>query len=328
MAPADNEPMKVAQTDADIIWLFDMLAELGVHQHDSAHSSILLHGDYLYINTSNGVDKTHRTIRRPDAPSLIVLEKATGRLLAQDAEHIGPRIFHCTWSSPALALVAGKRQIIFCGGDGVVYAFSPLKDLPPHGTVQSLERIWRYDCDPTAPKENVHNYIRNRKESPSNIKGMPVFHKNRIYVAAGGDIWWGKNEAWLHCIDATKTGDTTHTARLWSAPLSRHCCSTPAITAGLAFITDCGGHVHCIDADTGVSYWDHDTRGQMWASPLVADGKVYVGTQQREFWVFAATKEKKILSTVKLESHINGTPMAANGVVYVPTMTKLYAISQ
>ena len=110
MAPQEDEPMQVAQTDADIIWLFDMLAEVGVHQHDSAHSSILLHGDYLYINTSNGLDDKHARIPATDAPSLIVLDKRTGRLVARDDEHIGPKIFHSTWSSPADSPTSGASR--------------------------------------------------------------------------------------------------------------------------------------------------------------------------------------------------------------------------
>ena len=57
--------------------------------------------------------------------------------------------------------------------------------------------MWRFDCDPAAPKENVHSFQGNLQEGPSNIKGMPVFHNNRIYVTAGGDIWQGKKTACL-----------------------------------------------------------------------------------------------------------------------------------
>ena len=55
----------------------------------------------------------------------------------------------------------------------------------------------------------MHRFNSNRRESPSNIYGMPVFHGNRLYVAGGGDIFWGKNEAWLKCLDATGAGDMT-----------------------------------------------------------------------------------------------------------------------
>lgn len=321
-------PFEVTDTDADIIWLFDVPNQAGTWPHDAAHSSILIDGDFLYVNTSNGLDNTHSRIVRPDGPSLIVLDKNTGRYLARDDEGIGPRIFHNTWSSPAMGEVEGRRLVFFCGGDGVVYAFEALNSAPAEGTVEKLKRVWRFDPDPNAPKENVHKYIRNREVSPSNIKGMPVFYKNRIYVAHGGDIWWGKNKAWLKCIDATGTGEITGTGLVWSCELSEHCCSTPSISGGLVFITDCGRMIRCIDAETGEVYWTHEAKGDMWASTLAADGKVYVGTQRKEFLIFAASKEKNLISSIELDSGTAGTPVAANGVLYVASMHKLYAVEK
>lgn len=325
MAPSDVGPIKVAKTDADIIWLFDLIGEVGVHVHDSAHSSILLHKNFLYVNTSNGLNSKHTGVYSPDAPSLVVLDKRTGQLAARENEEISPRIFHCTWSSPALGEVNGQKLVFFCGGDGICYAFEALKSAP---SSKKLKNVWRFDCDPKAPKENVHKYIGNRRESPSNIKSMPVFYKNRVYVTVGGDIWWGKHQAWLKCIDATETGDVTDYGELWSYPLERHCCSTPSISNGLAFVADCGQYIHCVDAETGEPYWTHETEGEIWGSTLVADGKVYVGTRRRDFWVLAASKDKQVLSSIELDSPTSSTPVAANGVLYVTTMKKLYALKK
>jgi outer membrane protein assembly factor BamB len=319
------EPIPLTDKDADIIWLYDIRAEL-VPPHDAAHSSILIDGQFLYVNTSSGKDSSHRRVRVPEAPSLIVLDKTTGRLIAKDNEQIGPKIFHCTWSSPALAEVNGRRLIFFCGGDGVVYAFDALKSPPSTAKVENLKRVWRFDCDPTAPKENVHDYIGNRQEGPSNIKSMPVFYKDRLYVTVGGDIWWGKNQAWLKCIDATKTGDITATGEIWSYQLERHCCSTPSIYGGLVFVADCAGNIHCVDAETGKPYWTHETKGEIWASTLVADGKVYIGTRRRDFWILAASKDKKVIDSIDLDSAVVGSPVAANGVLYITTMKNLYAV--
>ena len=345
MTPRSAKPLEVTKTDADIIWLFDMHTEVGIHQHDSAHSSILLHREFLYVNTSNGLDSAHKRVYAPDAPSLIVLDKTTGRLAAQEDEKIGPRTFHSTWSSPALGEVNavrdptekisngvnGRALVFFCGGDGVCYAFEALSGTmacrtPAAGAAKKLKNVWRFDCDATAPKENVHQYLGNRRESPSNIKSMPVFHSNRVYVTVGGDIWWGKHQAWLKCIDATRTGDITDDGEVWSYPLERHCCSTPSIYNGLVFVGDCGRRIHCVDAETGKPYWTHKTRGEIWASTLVADGKVYVGTKRRDFWVLAASRNKRVISSIELDSPMHGTPVAANGVLYVATMKNLYAV--
>jgi len=324
--PPGETPIEPGEQDADILWLFDMIKECGVRQHDSAHSSILVHGPFLYVNTSNGVDDSHKRITAPDASSLIVLDKATGRLIARDDEHIGPRIFHSTWSSPALAEVNGRAQIIFAGGDGVVYAFEPLSASPPSGEVAKLKKLWWFDCDPTAPKENVHQFNSNRDVSPSNIKSMPVFHGNRVFVTVGGDLWWGKHLAWLQCIDATQTGNATGSALKWAYPLARHSMSTPAVAGGRVFVGDSGRRVHCVDAETGRPYWTHEVNGEVWASPLVADGKVYFATRNGDVLVFQATREKTLLSGIDLGDAISGSPVAANGVLYVTTMTRLYAL--
>jgi outer membrane protein assembly factor BamB len=345
---APPQPLTPGPLDADIIWEFNLTTGAGIWSHDAAHSAILIHGDHLYVNTGTGVDNTHKRIRTPDAPSLVVIDKRTGRYLARDDEHIAPRIFHCTWSSPSLGEVNGKTLVFFCAGDGVVYAFEPLPsnfeasislnaDTPATGsTVQrfndstnriaTLKKVWQFDFDPAAPKENIHRYSTNRREGPSNIYGFPVFHKNRLFVAGGGDLFWGKNEAWLKCIDATRTGDITTNGLIWSYPLERHVMSTPSVADGLVFIADCGRRFHCLDAATGKAVWTHDITGEVWASPLVADGKVFLGTRQGEFLIFVASREKQLLSTVNLANPISATATAANSVLYVATITRLYAV--
>ena len=368
--PAEGNLLQTGPLDADIIWVFDLASGAGIWPHDGAHSSILIHGDYLYLNTATGVDNTHKRIRAPDAPSLVVLDKKTGRFVARDYEHIAPDIFHCTWSSPSLGEVNGWPLIFFAGGNGVIYAFdelshpspglrplSPLAEGRGQGEgsasasanasaargVRKLKKVWQFDFDPAAPKGDIHQYLSNRREGPSNIYGMPVFYHNRVYVAGGGDNFWGKNEAWLKCIDATTltqsrpSGTTLSPSDgerdgvrglVWSYPLQKHVMSTPAIYDGLVFIADCGRLFHCLDSETGKPYWTGEIKGEAWASPMVADGKVYLGTRDGSFYVFAASKEKKVLSSVEAGEPISATATAANGVLYVATMKHLYAVQE
>ncbi len=326
MTPAGQAAIEPGKTDADILWLYDLIKECGIRQHDGAHSSILMDGLFLYVNTSNGVDDTHRHIASPDAPCLVVIDKKTGRLVARDDEHIGPNIFHCTWSSPSRGIVNRRALIFYAGPNGIVYAFEPVTNVTEG--VQLLKKAWWFDIDPTAPKENVHRYTANRAESPSTIHSMPVFYDNRVYVAGGGDIWWGKHQSWLTCIDATKTGEVTATAEKWSYALTRHNLSTPAIWKDLVIVADTGRKIHCINAETGTACWTHDIQGEMWASTLVADDKIFVGTRRGEFIVLAASKEKRVLSSTLLDGPVSGTPVAANGMLFVVTQKKLYALKK
>ncbi len=328
--PPEDESVDIGPADADILWVCDLLKDAGISRCDASDASILINGRHLYLNTSNGYDHKTRKILKPDAPGLVVLDKATGRVIARDEERTSPRTFHCTWSSPSMGDMNGRKMVFFGGGDGLVYAFEALpQDAAPTGDRPlKLTKVWSYDCDPEGPKEDVHVFFGNRRESPSTIMGMPVFVDGRVYVSAGGDYWWGKPECWLKCIDATKTGDVTESGHLWSVPLNRHCFSTPSIHDGLAYIVDCGRTIHCLDAETGQEYWTHKAREKFWSSTLVADGKVYVGARGGDFYIFAAGKEKKMLLNVRLDSGVNAPPTASDGVLYLATMRKLYAIQQ
>jgi outer membrane protein assembly factor BamB len=308
--------------DADIIWSFDLTAGAGIWSHDAAHSSILIRGDQLYLNTGNGVDNSHVKIRRPDAPSLVVIDKKTGRLLGRDDERMSPRTFHSTWSAPSMAKAGDRELIFFAGGDGVLYAFEPLSDDLPTSEVRKLKVAWKHDLDPTAPKEDVHRFNKNKAIGPSNVFGMPVAVDGSVFVAGGGDLWWGKNEAWLKRIDAA-TGELR-----WTYPLDKHVMSTPAIHDGLVFIADIGRTVHCVEVGTGKRCWTHETKGDFWASPMVADGKVYLGTRRGDFYVFAATREKQLISNVEFGVPISATVTAANGTLFIATMRDLFAVSQ
>lgn len=335
IAPA--EPVPIGPLDADILWTFDLTKEAGIWSHDGAHSSILIHGNHLYLNTGTGVDNTHRKIRTPDAPSLVVLDKRTGRYLARDDEHIAPNIFHCTWSSPSLGHVNGRPLVFFAGGNGMIYAFEPVAESSPKApvigaltagqpSVAPLKKIWQFDFDPAGPKTEVHRFTTNRAEGPSNIYGLPVFDAGRLYVAGGGDLFWGKREAWLKCIDATKTGDITRDGLVWSYALNKHVFGTPVLHEGLIYLADCGRTFHCVEAATGRPVWTHEINGEVWASPLVADGKVYLGTRSGAYYVFATGRERQLLSEQKLDRPISATTTAANGTLYVATMTHLYAV--
>jgi hypothetical protein len=321
MTPDEKKetPVPTGPLDADIIWRFDMVSQAGIWTHDNAHTSILIHCDYLYLNTGTGVDNTHKVIRTPEAPSIIVLHKKTGKLVARDREGIAPDIFHATWSCPALGNVGGIETIIQAAGNGFVYGFALLpQDAPPN----TLRKLWSFDFDPTAPKSNIHEYLSNRRESPSVIHGMPVLHGGRLFVAGGGDLWWGKTNTWLKCYDTAKAPPTL----AWSYELEKHVMATPSVASNMVFIGDCGGKFHCVDAQTGKLLWDHDFKGQMWGSALIADGRVHAGTRTGTLLVFALAREKKLLSSTVLGAPISATPVAANGALYVATAKKLFAI--
>jgi outer membrane protein assembly factor BamB len=56
------------------------------------------------------------------------------------------------------------------------------------------------------------------------------------------------------------------------------------------------GYAYCLDAKTGQLYWWHDLKTEVWATPLWADGKLYIATVDGDVWIFSHGKEKKLLN--------------------------------
>jgi outer membrane protein assembly factor BamB len=333
--PAGHPPVEPGPQDADIIWRFD-LSSLPVFPHDAAASSVLVFGDAVFVGTGNGTDnKTHPM---PSAPSLIALDKRTGRLLAADNEQIGGRVFHGQWSSPSLGWVGNRPLVFFGAGDGVCYAFDAAARTA--NSPRLLQRVWSYDC--TAPyrldrcgktidywsgdrREHRGNLDDGRFLSPCEIIGTPVFYKNRVYVAIGEDPQHGRGRGLLTCIDATKSGDITSGGKFWSYDGIDRSLSSVSIADGLLYVADMPGRVHCLDAETGKCYWVHDCKSDIWTSTLVVDGKVFVGTR-KALYVLAAGRHPEVLATIHLGSAIRSMPVAADGTLYVASQHYLWAV--
>jgi len=341
MAGPDRPPVPLLPSDGDIIWKYDVIAELKVMPHDVASCAVLVHGDFLYLSTSNGVDHSHERPLAPDAPAFIVLEKNTGKLAAFENEGISRRMWHTQWCSPSLGKV-GEKALVFVGGtDGFCYAFEALSKMPP--APQPLKKVWSYDANPpeyrlrdgqpihymsgdkrkkASPNKNDGAYL-----GPSEIIATPVFCKNRIYVAIGQDPMHGRGRGLLHCIDATKTGDITKTGCIWTYGGLDRTISNVTIADGLAYVPDIAGRLHCLDAETGKLLWVYETGAETWGTALVADGKVYLGTQKALF-VLAAGREAKLLSRISLGSPIYTAPVAANATLFIASQRYLWAVQQ
>jgi len=328
-------PVTLQPTDADIIWRYDLIDELGVVPHDVPSCSVLVHGRFLYTSSSNGVNRAHTKMMNADAPSFVVLDKMTGKLVATDDHLIGERMWHCQWSPPSCGTVGGRTLIFFGGGDGFCYAFEPIAKAarkPLH-----LKKVWAYDCNPPRYRYRDGKPIpyydgdKRRKRGgnisdgtyvgPSQVIATPAFCNGRIYVAIGQDPLHGRGRGMLSCIDAA-TG-----TEVWSYDGIDRSISTVAVSDGLAYAPDIAGRLHCLDADTGKLHWMHDTRTETWGSPLVADGKVYYGTK-KHLWTLAHGTALRVLSKVSLGSPLYGTPVAANGVLYVASNRYLWAVER
>jgi outer membrane protein assembly factor BamB len=332
MVPAGEPPLLTGNKDADIIWLYDMVTQADVYPHNASSCSILIHDDLLYVCTGNGVEWTHEDVPKPGAPTVIVLDKNTGKLVARDDFGIGADIIHGQWSSPSLAHIGGKPRMFLGGGNGYVYAFEPFgaggRTAQGAGEEPALlKNVWKSNGHPLAQTQDDVPIEHGYDCASYEVFSMPVFYKNRIYVTVSQDPWYKKKHGWLVCIDAAGTGDVTRTGLVWSYEKTGASLSTVSIADGLVYVADYAGQLHCLDAETGKCYWVHDAGRPIWSSTLVADGKVYLGTGRSLFWVLAHGKQLEVINRIRMPDRIFTTPTAANGVLYVATNRDLYAVA-
>jgi outer membrane protein assembly factor BamB len=358
--------------EADTMWIYDMMADKGVSQHNMCSCSVTSYGDLLFVITSNGVDESHIVIPSPDAPSFLCMDKNNGEVLWHDKSP-GLNIHHGQWSSPAVAELGGVPQVIFVGGDGYLYSFKADRGQNGKG-----ELLWKFDSNPKTAK-----LLLGGEGTRNDIIGTPVIYNDLVYVAVGQDPEHGEGEGRLWCIDPTKRGDVSPTlsmkveggsrtpiphrriqavvekegdvevdnpnsAAVWNYDLSdnnkdgeidfeeemHRTIGSCAIKDDVLYIADLSGLIHCLDAKgsadgKAIVHFTYDMLAQSWGSPLIADGKVYIGDEDGDLAVFEFGSENaEPIEEISMGSSVYTTPIAANGKLFISTKDKLFCIEK
>jgi outer membrane protein assembly factor BamB len=321
--------------DADIIWRLDMIKELGVFPHNLANSSPVIHGDNVFVLTSNGVDESGVDIPAPEAPSFLAVEKQTGKVVWK--HKISHPILDGQWGSPAAGIVNGKTQVYFPGGDGWLYAHD----------AETGKEVWRFDLNP-----KIATWQGGGRGDRSYMIATPVFVDNSVLLAVGQDPENGDGVGHLYRIDATKTGDISpelgeigsqgkpnpNSGQIWhygglnqetDENWFRRSISTVSVSDGMVFCADLAGFVHCLDFRTGKRHWEHDMLAAVWGSTMVADGKVFLGNEDGNLVIFEAKADAaNVLAEIPTQDFaaIYSTPTFANGKLYLTDRVRLYCV--
>lgn len=302
-----------AVEDGREVWLLDLRGTLGVLPNQASASSPLVAGDLVFIVTGHGTDYKTGKNKNPSAPSFLAVNRHTGKVAWQDNSP-GNRILTGQWGSPGYGVVDGRPQVAFPGGDGWLYIFEPATG----------KLLWKFNA-----KAHEKPSPSGEPETMFNLVAAPVFADGRVYIAVG-EPEASAGPGALRCLDARQSGDVTATAEIWrfGGEHFNDSISMAVVHEGLVYAVDTPGFLNCLDAATGQRLWAHDLKANVWGSPLVADGKVYVQTGEGDVYVFQAGREAKLLAkNGGLPDMGHGTPVAANGVLYLAGQKALYALA-
>jgi outer membrane protein assembly factor BamB len=235
------------------------------------------------------------------------VNKATGKLVWSDNSP-GSRILHGQWSSPSVGTIGGVVQLVSAQGDGWVRGFE----------AATGRKLWEFDAN---PKDAVWPKTRN------DLIATPVIAGDRVYIGTGQDPEQGEGIGSFHAIDATRRGDITQSGRVWRFGDIRRTVSTAAVFEGLVYISDFSGFLYCLEAESGKELWKHDLFSAVWGSPMVADGKVYLGDEDGDVVVLALGREKRLLAEPNMGGSVYGTVTPARGTIFLNTQSRLFAIA-
>jgi outer membrane protein assembly factor BamB len=303
----------------NVVWTVDLRKELGVVPRFMSASSPLVVGDLVFVVTGNGPGPDGKAAA---APSFAALDRATGRVrwsrfdpkpsprpspTGEGDSSPGGDLVDGQWGSPAYGTLAGRPQVVFPGGDGRLYAFAP----------ETGKLLWSFDANGAAPARAA-------------LIASPVIHEGRIYIGLGRDPQIPSQPGRLWALEVRPAGDgRLEAVPAWSLGGDKFSTTLSRVAAGdgIVYAADFAGLLRAIDAATGQVLWTYDTFAAVWGSPLLADGKVYLGDEDGDLAVLRAGRKLEVLAEVNLGGSISTTPAAQGGVLYVATRSRLYALA-
>lgn len=197
------------------------------------------------------------------------------------------------FSTPAIFEINGKLQMISPAAVGTV-AYDPATG----------KEIWK-----------VHH-------GGMNASCRPLLVQGKVLVTTGDGGWK------LFAVRPDGTGDVTSTHVEWKTIKGAPSRSTPIVIQDRVFAVNEAGTLTEFDPKTGNVVKQERLGGVFSASPLLADGKIFLFNEGGEGFVVDPVKDWKVLQTNKLEDGCMASPAAVGNLLIVRTKTHLYAIEK
>lgn len=237
----------------------------------------------------------------PGEPTfMIALDKHTGKTVWQQNEHALNHQLFGTWSSPIMARLGGRDELLMSlpgvkvGDDGWVKSYDPATGA----------ELWR--CVGLG----------------ASLYPSPVVSPDgdMIFAASG---FFGP----ILAVKPGGKGDVTATHRLWRvAGKNPQRVGSAVIAGGHVYLADAEGFVECLHAGTGKQLWKERLEGKLWGSMLLADGKLYVSNLEGKTFVLAASPQYRHITTNDIGEPTYAGLAVSEGEIYLRTWGHLYCL--
>ena len=151
---------------------------------------------------------------------------------------------------------------------------------------------------------------------------MPVFHEGTIYTSRG------YRSGPYMAIRPGGKGDVSKSHVMWRVDTGAPYVSSLVHYNGLLYMAGDVGVLSAIDAKTGQRVWQERTGGVFTASPVAADGKIYLLSEDGQTIVLAAGAQPRVLARNRLNARQLASPAISGGRIFIRTDDAVIAIGK
>lgn len=238
--------------DGKLLWERSLVEEFGlVTTHGGRTVSPVIEGDLVIVSgITTGWGNQSRAGHR-----FMAFDKKSGQTMWVSSP--GGRPFDTTYSPPVVVDINGTRLLIAGGGDGTIHALK----------AQTGEPVWKYVI------------------SKRGLNTGAVLKGTTAIISHSEENLNTSEMGLLAAIDATATGDIGQGQIKWSKTGFQGGFSSPVIDGDRFYQIDNGANLFAFDIATGKQLWTLNLGTIQKASPVLADGKLYVGTENGKFFI-------------------------------------------
>jgi outer membrane protein assembly factor BamB len=277
--------------DGKLLWDRSLPEEYGaITTHGGRTTSPIIEGDKIITNAL--IQNWGPDLGRP-GNRYFAFDKRTGQTVWVSSPQA--RHYDTNYSTPIVADVNGQRLLIVGGTDGVFHAIQ----------VNTGKPVWSIEVSKRAILNSV------------------LFRDNTIYVTHGEENIDTTEMGMVAAIDATGSGQLTGTAIKWVTRGFLPTFSSPVMDGERLYAVDNSAILGAFDLKTGKQVWTKRLGTLQKGSPVYADGKIYVGTENGKFFILRPTAtdaevlDEDVIGQGGDPEPLLASPAIADGRIYV-----------
>ena len=304
MAISGNGLLMSLSKDGKVLWERSLAEEFGMWTtHGGRMSSPIVDGNQVIVSGLTFSWGEHAG----GAHRFMSFDKSSGQTLWISAPEGRPT--DTIYANPFVATVDGMRMFFSGGSDGAMHALK------------------------AATGEPVWNWLVSKR----GLNTAALVVGDDLIVSHSEENVIGNEMGMLAAVPAASTGVLSDKAARWLVRGIQAGYASPVSDGQRVYVLDNGGVLFAFDLKTGKELWRESIGTIAKASPVLADGKLYLGTENTgdaggKFYIIrphadrAEMLDQDWLGTPQKSEQIIASPIVARGRIYVTSMDATYAI--